>query len=175
MNEDNDTTQPTVTPQLSPPVEETGRKKASLEQTRRELDAAVRGSGEVICEISTPFQLTPVTVTLDRAKITASKRRFTATTSLMSLPLADVLNVTSETGFMFGYVKIDKQILAAEDPFRYGPFWRKDAIIMAGMAQGYIVALQRQIDLSPLPLAELKAKLLELGSDKNVSPTDPLP
>lgn len=168
MTEDKNKGKPTKLPdgsaQLSPPVEAEEVKQTSRKQTRKELDEAIKGGDEVICQITTPLNINPITIRLDRAKLTASQGKIAGPTSeLVSLPITDVSHVSHESGAMFGFVKIDKEVLNQEEPFRFGPFWREDAAKMAAIAEGYIIALERNIDLAPLPVKELAEKLRELG------------
>lgn len=172
MSDDNDklrkSGKPTKLPgghvQLSPPVEAEEVKQASRRQSKKELDEAIKGADEVILEITTPLRLNPVTIRLDRAKITASQGKMAGPTSeLVSLPITDVSHVSQESGAMFGFVKIDKEVLNQEEPFKFGPFWREDAIKMAATAEGYVIAQERKIDLAPLSVEELAEKLRKLG------------
>lgn len=156
-------------PQLSPPAQEKKVKRQTPEEARAELDRAIQGTEAVLVEIKTALLLLPITLTLDRAKISAAKHFPGGNSGLMSLPMADVLNVTADVGWIFGHVKIDKRILSKEEAFTFGPFWRKDALRFATMSQGYIMALQRSIDLNALEASELRGKLFELGKDENIN------
>lgn len=155
-------------PQLSPPAEKKDVKHPTTEQTREELDEAIKGSDQTIVKITAAWQLFPVTLSLDRAKIGASKKLLFGSTGLASLPIDDVLNVSAEVSALMGTVKIDKKILSKEEAFKFGPFRRKDALKFAAIAQGYVMALHRNIDLNSLSIEELREKLKELGKDEGV-------
>ncbi len=47
-------------------------------------------------------------------------------------------------------------------------FWRKDALRFAMIAQGYVIALQRQIDMSALSSRDLVETLTKIGKDKEI-------
>ena len=59
-------------------------------------------------------------------------------------------------------------MLNAEKPYSVGKFWRDDATRLKRITQGYVIALQRNIDCSALPLRELSKMLDELGQDDHV-------
>lgn len=157
-------------PQKSPPMADTKSKKYAPEQAKKELEEAIKGAEDVLIEVTTPLQIFPTTISLDRAKISVRKVNVISSTGVIDLPIGDVLNVTAHATLLFGWVKIDKQILAAEDPYRIGPFWRKDALEFSSIAQGYVIALQRKIDLNALSSEELRTMLHDLGRDKGLTP-----
>ncbi|HET8708892.1 MAG TPA: hypothetical protein VFL85_01275 [Candidatus Saccharimonadales bacterium] len=157
-----------LNPQLSPPAQQQEVKSQSPEEARAELKKAILGTESVLAEIHSALIIPSVLLTLDRAKISAAKRYPIGSTGDMSLPMADVLNVTAHVGIIFGRVKIDKRVLSKEEAFDYGPFWRKDALRFATICQGYIMALQRNIDLSALGNDELREQLFKLGTDENI-------
>lgn len=155
-------------PQLSPPVPQNEIRKLTSQQAKAELHRAIKGTKSVLAEIRTPLLLFPVTLTLDRAKISAAKFPLFGSKGIMSLPMADVLNVTAEQGMLLGKVKVDKRVLSKEEAYKIGPFWRKDALRFATLAQGYVMALERSIDLTALSIKELRNLLFQLGTDENV-------
>lgn len=154
--------------QLSPPAEQKRTTHLDEEQARKELDQAIRSSDETLAEISTVFQMPTIKLTLDRAKIGASKHSFLSNSGVFSLPVGDILNVSAEVGRFLGSVKVEERILGGDDTHEFGPFWRKDALKFAAIGQGYVIALKRGIDINPLPTKELKSKLKELGKDEGV-------
>ena len=154
--------------QFSPPA---GHARQSddpdAEEVKRELQQAAAGSEEVLCTATTffPFVLFPDTVTLDRAKLTVTKRTFFAVAEVMSIRIEDILNVTASIGPVFGSVKITSRIFNTEKPYVINWFKRQDALRVKRITQGYVIALQRKIDCSALPPLELAAMLEQLGAD----------
>lgn len=157
-------------PQLAPPVEKKKTKHLKPDQSRKELDTAIKGANDTLAEITTSWQLLPITLSLDRAKIGATKKSLTGNNNgMFSLPINDVINVDAETGFMVNRVKITVTLDISEKPFEVGPFSRHDAQKFASIAQGYLIALKRRIDTSSLKPDELADKLKDLGKDENVT------
>jgi len=160
--------QQTSRPQVSPPVDESGGKQQSPEETRQELKDAIEGSNEVLVSATTTLSLFPDTIIVDRAKLTVIRRTFLRSAEVMSIRIEDILNVTATVGPFLGTVKVVSRVLNAEKPYSVGKFWRDDATRLKRITQGYVIALQRNIDCSALPLRELSKMLDELGQDDHV-------
>lgn len=140
---------------------------ATPEQSREELSQAIQGSGEVIASATTALRLFPDTYTLDRAKITVTRREFFRTAEVVSIRIEDILNVTAQVGPLLGSLKVTSRIMSMDKPYEIHGFWRNDAIRLKRITQGYVIALQRQIDCSTIPAKELAAKLEQLGEDNH--------
>ncbi len=138
---------------------------ATPAESRQELHEAIRGSGEVLASATTVLTIFPDTLTLDRAKITITKRQFFSTAEVMSLRIEDVLNVTASVGPFLGSIKITSRVMNTDKPYTIGRFWREDALRIKRITQGYVIALQRKIDCSTLPVPELVDMLEKLGQD----------
>jgi len=154
-----------VTPQASPPAQDNDTKNATPEQSRQELQQAIQGSTEVLATATTALRIFPDTFTLDRAKLTVTRRTFFSSADVMSIRIEDVLNIAAQVGPLFGSLKVTSRIMSADKPYEIHGFWRKDAIRLKRVTQGYIIALQRHIDCSSLPSRELARKLEQLGED----------
>jgi len=151
--------------QSSPPPTDQGERQQSPEETRKELKEAIEGSNEVLASATTTLTLFPDTIVVDRAKLTVIRRTFLRTAEVMSMRIEDILNTTATVGPFFGTVKVVSRVLNAEKPYSVGKFWRNDAMRIKRITQGYVIALQRDIDCSALPLKELAKMLDELGQD----------
>lgn len=160
--------QPT-TPQLSPPASESGTKTQTAEEAKQELREAITGSNEVLASATTVLTLFPDTLTVDRAKLNVTHRTFFQAGEVVSMRIEDVLNVTATIGPFLGSVKITSRVLNSEDPFTIGKFWREDAMRLKHITQGYVIALQRDIDCSSLGTHELATMLERLGQDEHPS------
>jgi hypothetical protein len=156
-------------PQKSPPVSELGRRNLSPEETKQELREAIAGSNEILASATTVLTLFPDTLTVDRAKLNVTHRTFFQSAEVVSMRIEDVLNVTATVGPFLGTVKITSRVLNSEDPFTIGKFWRDDAMRLKHITQGYVIALQREIDCSSLGTQELAAMLERLGEDEHPS------
>lgn len=157
--------QQSTTTQLSPPVEKTEAKKLSPEQTRKELKQAIQGSTDVLVSANTVLTIFPDTLTIDRAKLTVTRRTFLRSAEVMSMRIEDILNVTETLGPIFGSVKIVSRVLNPEKPYVIGLFWRREAVRLKRVLQGYVIALQRNIDCSAISTRELVKMLDQLGED----------
>lgn len=165
-NEPQQTNQePNTQPQASPPATEEEKRKATPQESMQELREAIRGSNEILATATTPFKFFPDTLTLDRAKLTVTKRSFFRTADVMSMRIEDVLNVTASIGPLVGSVTFSSRVFNNQKPYTVGMFWRKDAIRLKRITQGYVIALQRGIDCSSLSAPALIAMLDQLGED----------
>jgi len=153
--------------QASPPAQEGSEKSATPEETRQELKEAIKGSNDVLATATTVFPFFPDTVTLDRAKFTITKRSFIRTAEILSMRIEDILNVTASIGPIFGSIKITSRVMSPNPPYAVGVFWRKDALHIKRITQGYVIALQREIDCNALPTSELAKMLDDLGEDEH--------
>lgn len=156
--------------QVSPPAEGAHSKETSPEETRQELHEAIKGSNEVLATATTVLTLFPDTVTIDRAKLTVFKRAFMNAGDVISVRVEDVLNVEASVGPLFGTLKIFTRIIGSEKPYVISRLKRKDALRLKRIAQGYVIALQREIDCSQLPTKELTVLLEQLGEDDHGTP-----
>ena len=157
-------------PQKSPPAVEQSIKTATPDETREELRDAIKGSNEILATASTAMPVFADTIAVDRAKFTVTKRTFFRTAEVISMRIEDILNVTEHLGMLFGSVKITSRVMNADPPYTVGPFWRKDAVRVKRITQGYVIALQREIDCAALPVKELAQMLEELGEDNHQGP-----
>jgi len=148
-------------PQYSPPPDQ----EKSRQETREELKQAIQGSNDVLVSATTTLTLFPDTFILDRAKMTVVRRTFFRTAEVVSMRVEDLLNVTASLGPVFGHIKVVSRVWSPEKPYTVGLFWRKDAARVKRIAQGYIIAMQREIDCSALPTPELVKMLDQLGQD----------
>lgn len=161
---DNDQRSQQPAPQMSPPAPEQSVKTASPEQSRKELTQAIAGSNDVLGTARTTLTLFPDTITLDRAKLTVTKRQFFSTAEVVSIRIEDIMNVTLSVGPLFGYLKIASRVMNA-GPYKLGKLRRDDAMRIKRVTQGYVIALQRNIDCNSLLTPELIKMLDQLGED----------
>jgi hypothetical protein len=152
-------------PQASPPASNPEVRVTTPEESKQELQEAIRGSNQVLATATTAITLFPDTLTIDRAKLTLTKRWFFSTAEVMSIRIEDVLNVTASVGPLFGSIKMVSRIMNTEKPYTIGRFWRRDAERLKRIIQGYVIALQRGIDCNSQPTKELAPMLEKLGED----------
>jgi len=156
---------PTV--QVSPPVSEEEHRSMTAEESREELQQAIQGSNQVLFSASTVLSIFPDTMIIDRAKVTITKRSFYRTADVMSMRIEDVLNATCTVGPVFGTVSMTSRVLNEDQTSSIGRFWRADAKRLKRIIQGYVIALQRNIDCRQLGTRELAGMLERLGADNH--------
>jgi hypothetical protein len=152
-------------PQYSPPVSDESPHQASAEKSRQELWQAIQGSNQILTSAHSTLALFPDTMTIDRAKVTVTKRQFYRMAEVMSVRIEDVLNATCTVGPLLGTVSIVSRVMSDEQITTVGRFWRSDALRLKRVLQGYVIALQRRIDCSTLGTRELAVMLEKLGAD----------
>jgi len=135
------------------------------EYAEQALKRAVWDTSEILATASTVLTFRTNTLTLNRAKLIAERRLGHVNVSIMSVRIEDVLNVNGTVGPLFGYVKINTKFTNPGEPFSMGLFARKDVLKMKRIIQGYIIALQRKIDVSQIPTDELVELLYKIGED----------
>jgi hypothetical protein len=155
--------------QVSPPVIDATKRTMTADETRQELQQAISGSNQVLAHANTVLTLFPDTMTVDRAKVTVTKRTFFRMADIMSIRIEDILNVTCTVGPVFGTLTVTSRVLNVDQTSTIGKFWRADAKRLKRIAQGYVIALQRDIDCSALETKELASLLERLGADNHLT------
>lgn len=137
-----------------------------------DIEQLVEHSNEELASASTvfPLEFFPDTITLDRTKLTVTRRDFFFTSDVMSIRIEDILNVTSYVGPFFGALTIATRVLSSDDHFTIRHLWRQDAIHLKHMIQGYIIAKQNNLDCEDLSRDELVSLLRDLGHDSHKDP-----
>lgn len=148
---------PTVAPQ---------QETADTVKPPEELINAANRSHEVLFTASTlfPFTLFPDSITVDREKVTLTKRQFFGIAEAMSIRVEDILNVTVDVGPFFGAIKISTRFFDPDKPYAMNYLKRADAMTLKQIIQGYVIAIQEKIDCSAYSAEDLTLVLKELGS-----------
>lgn len=141
--------------------------KRAAEDKEKKLRNIVSRSHEVLMTVNTVFPITlfPDSVTVDRTKVTITRRDFFWTSDVMSIRIEDVLNVSASVGPLFGSLTIASRVMSTIDHFKINHFWRNDAIRLKHIIQGYVIAQHNNIDTAHLETKELIDTLRELGHD----------
>lgn len=145
---------------------QTTQTSSSAKEQAKKLSEVVKRSHEVLASAQTvfPFTLFPDTVTVDREKLTITRRMFFKVAESMSIRIEDILNVTADVGPIFGSLKISTRFFDPHKPYDVKYLWREDAVKLKAVVQGYIIALQKQIDCSSLSTNQLAKMLSDLGT-----------
>ena len=138
--------------------EDPGKQKAA-----EELVETLGGSRDCLIKASTAFPIFPDTISVDRAKITITRRNFMQAGEVVSIAIEDVLNVSARVGPFFGRLKITTRFFDPNKAYVVDGFWREDALRIARVVQGYLIAKQKEIDTSALSDKELSRILNDLG------------
>jgi hypothetical protein len=159
--------QPVTAGQAAPRFDapENPAEPADPNATRQQLQQAIAGSNQVLATAKTFIPIFADTLTLDRTKLTLTKRTFFYTGQVMSIRIEDILNVTATIGPIFGSVIITSRVFNNQKPYTINYFSRDNALRMKRITQGYVIALRRKIDCSSLPTSELAKLLDQLGED----------
>jgi hypothetical protein len=140
---------------------------AEKSEVAEKLVQAIGDSRDVLVRATTVFPLTifPDTVTIDRVKITVTRRDFFSVGEVLSINIEDVLNVTATVGPLFGTVSIGSRFFdqGNKEPYLIKHLWRHDALKIKRIMQGYIAAKQQKVDCQALTTKELAQMLDELG------------
>jgi hypothetical protein len=139
--------------------------KQQPEESLQALNKAVWDSNEVLATAATTASLHKATLTLNRAKLFAEKHSAFGVVESMSVRIEDVLNINATLGPISGMITIATRFTAPGAPYTIGPFHRKDTLNLKRVIQGYIIALERNIDLNLTSTSELIPHLYELGED----------
>lgn len=136
----------------------------------KDLKKIVAQSHEILMAANTVFPITlfPDTVSVDRTKVTITRRDFFWTSDVMSIRIEDVLNVSAAVGPLFGSLTIASRVMSTIDHFQVKHLWRNDAIRMKQIVQGYVIAQHNNIDTAHLDKKELVETLVELGHDQSM-------
>jgi len=143
--------------------------KPDPETKEKDLRKLVARSHELLMSANTvfPISLFPDTVTVDRTKVTITRRDFFWSSDVLSIRIEDVLNVSASVGPLFGSLTLASRVMSTIDHFRITHLWRNDAIRLKQLIQGYVIAQHNKIDTAHLSKKELIDTLVELGHDSN--------
>lgn len=145
---------------LAPPAP----RQSSATRSVRKLNKIIAQSKEVLAGAKT-FGVFPDIVILDRTKLTITRQNFIWSTDVISIRIEDILNVSTSIGPFFGSLTISSRVMNSTDHYEINYFWRKDAIHLKHIIQGYVIAVHNGVDTSQFAIDKLREKLEELGHD----------
>ena len=138
----------------------------SAKDANEELNKIIAHSKEILAKadaVLLPNNLFPDSVVVDRTKVTVTKRTFFWVSEVISVQIEDILNVSNTVGPIFGSLTISSRVMNSTDHYEINYFWRKDAIHLKHVIQGYMIAKHNEIDTSSLSKEQLIRKAEELG------------
>ncbi len=127
------------------------------------LDVTI-SAHDVLFEANTvfPFTLFPDTVTLDRQKLTIAKRLFFRVAKIASSPIADIQSAQANVGPFFGSIQLTSRFFFTNQR-SVNFLWRRDALRLQHLLQGYIIAHEKHVDCTQIPTHQLIELLDDLG------------
>lgn len=130
-----------------------------------EIANAISSSEDVLCRAKTVFPLTlfPDTITVDRAKVSVTRRDFFMAGEVITIRIEDILNITATVGPLIGSIKITTKYFNPEKPYVINKLKRADALRIKRILQGYVIARQSDIDMSDISNKELAKHLDKMG------------
>lgn len=140
--------------------------RRSGEETKKPIETLVEQSHQILADASTvilPHNLFPDSVVVDRTKVTITRRTFFWTSETISIRIEDILNVSCSVGPLFGSLTISSRVMNSTDHYEINYFWRKDAIHLKHIIQGYMIAMHNNTNVNDLTLNELVDTLDQLG------------
>jgi len=154
---------------------------SEAEQSEETLEEITEQSNQVLFRADTvfPFILFPDTIILDRMQLSIIHRPFFMTAKITSIRIEDILSSEVQVGPLFGSIRVVSRYFShefAEEESNAPPsqrvpssihyLWKRDALEVHKLIQGYIVATQRKIKLSHKNKKELIKLLHELGQNE---------
>lgn len=132
-----------------------------------ELKKIVRRSQQVLGFARTVFPITlfPDSITVDRTKVTITKRDFFWTSNTISFQIEDILNVSCSIGPLFGSLTIASRVMSTIDHFTINYLWRGDTVFLKHLLQGYVIAKQNKLETDGMSREEMVKALCDIGMD----------
>jgi hypothetical protein len=135
-----------------------------MSEPRNRTDKTTSKRPELLADVQSafPFTLFPDGINIDRRKITVIHRAFLGKSVVLSVPLADIHRVELSTGPILGSLKIMAKFFD-DKPVTVNFLKKSDAFLVKRLLDGFIIAIERNIDCSTMPRDELTAMLKGLG------------
>jgi len=109
-----------------------------------------------------PFTLFPDTVTLDREKLTIANREFFRVAKIITVPVTSMVSAEADVGPFFGSIHMTSKYFI-DNTHHLNFLKRSDAIELQRLLQGYIIAQEREVDVSEIDKDDLRILLHDLG------------
>jgi hypothetical protein len=109
-----------------------------------------------------PLTLFPDTITLDREKLTVATRSFFRTAKIVSVPVSSISSAEAEVGPFFGALHMASKFFV-QNIYTVGFLTRADALKIQHLLQGFIIAQEKDIDVTDIEKEDLLILLNDLG------------
>ncbi len=154
-----DTTSGTVYKNPATPPENTSQEG--------KLNNLLERSNRIIFSTQTvfPFDFFPDEITIDETKIQIIKRTFFYTQQAFPILIKNIHNISVSSSLVFASVKFEITGME-ENPGEITFLWNSDAYKIKRIITGMTAAVKEGIDLSAVPINELRHKLEEIGAQR---------
>jgi len=144
---------------------------SKIEINEQKLLDATEKSHEVLFKTDTvfPCDFFPDTVIVDREKLSIINRFFFRVAKITSVPIKDILSVEADVGPFFGSIHLTSRYFFT-NPHSINFLWRKDALELQKLLQGYVIAQEQQINCLNIAKTRLVGLLEDLGQSNEKSP-----
>lgn len=119
----------------------------------------------LICRTVFPFDLFPDTISIDRNKITISKRFFFYQRSIQSIIVTDLLTIVVEETLLLASLKIVDRLFH-QDAIEIANLRKGDARKIRWLLEGLIIGKKEKVDFTKISNEELVPKLVQIGKTK---------
>ena len=109
-----------------------------------------------------PFTLFPDTVTLDREKLTVATRVFFRTAKIVSVPISSISSAEIDVGPFFASLKMASKFFV-QNTYTVNFLTRGDAQRLHHLLQGFMIAQEKDIDVTDIEKDDLLILLDDLG------------
>lgn len=109
-----------------------------------------------------PFTLFPDTITLDREKLTVATRYFFRTAKIISVPISSISTAEIDLGPFFASLHLASKFFV-QNKYTVNMLTRKDATEIQQLLQGFIIAQEKNIDVTDIEKDDLCMLLKDLG------------
>ena len=119
---------------------------------------------DILCKADTvfPFTLFPDTITLDREKLTVATRSFFRTAKIVSVPVSSISSAEADVGPFFGSLHMASKFFV-QNKYSVNFLTRADAMKIQHLLQGFIIAQEKDIDVTDINREDLLILLEDLG------------
>lgn len=147
------------------------RRLSKIQTNEQKLRDATARSHEVLFKAQTvfPFNLFPDSVIVDREKLSIINRFFFRVAKITSVPIKDILSVEADVGPFFGSIYLTSRYFFT-NPHSINFLWRKDALELQKLLQGYIIASEQDINCFNINRNNLVGLLEDLGQSNEKTP-----
>jgi len=131
----------------------------------QKLNNLLERSNRIIFSTHTvfPFDFFPDEITIDETKIQIIKKTFFYTQQTFPILIENIHNVTVSSSLFFASVKFEVSG-SEENPGDLTFLWNSDAYKIKRIITGITAAVKEGVDLSAIPLSELREKMEEIGA-----------